>query len=85
MCEIKTVLVSACLIFFVTASFCMYLGFYPGKKVRQHVEIKIQNTCENEYNDYCLNGSECYDLVDEDIVGCNCTWLNGRKRCEKNM
>ena len=23
--------------------------------------------------------------IDKDIVGCNCTWLSGGKRCEKYM
>ena len=32
---------------------------------------------------YCLNGGDCYYLIDEDIVSCNCTWLYGGKRCEK--
>ena len=45
-------------------------------------KIKSQGLCENEYRKYCLNGGDCYYLVDEDIVGCNCTWLFGRKRCE---
>ena len=25
--------------------------------------------CEDEYKTYCLEGGECYHLVDEDIVG----------------
>ena len=82
MCEIKTVLVSFCFILVVAASFCIH-RVYPAKKVRQHCEIKVQNPCENEYKDYCLNCGECYYLVDEDIVGCNCAWLYGRKGCEK--
>ena len=45
-------------------------------------KIKSQGPCENEYRKYCLNGGDCYYLVDEDIVGCNCTWLFGGKRCE---
>ena len=30
-----------------------------------------------------MNGSDCYYLVDEDIVACNCLWLHGGERCEK--
>ena len=75
----KTVLVSVCLTFQVIASFCMYC-FYPGKKVGQFSEIKIQNPCENEYKKYCLNGGECYFLIDDDIVGCNCAGFYGGKR-----
>ena len=83
MCEIKTVLVSVCLILLVTASFCIYRA-YPEKKVGQHSEIKMQNPCKNEYKDYCVNG-ECYYVLEEDIVGCNCSWYYGGKRCEKYM
>ena len=74
MCEMKTVLVSVCLIVLVTASFCMY-WVYPEKNVGQYSEIKNQNPCENEYKKYCLNGGECYYLIEEDIVGCHCTWF----------
>ena len=42
MCEMKTSLLSVCLILLVTASFCMY-WVYPEKNVRQYSEIKIQN------------------------------------------
>ena len=80
----KTVLVSVCSILLVTASFCMY-WVYPENRVGQYSEIKIQNPCETEYKKCCLNGGECYYLFDEDIVGCFCAWLYGRKRCEKNM
>ena len=81
--RIKTVLVSVSLIILVTASFCIY-WVYLEKKVGQHSEIKIQNPCENEYKYYCLNG-ECYYVLEEDIVGCNCSWYYARKRCEKCM
>ena len=84
MCGIKTVLVSVCLIVLVTATFCMY-WVYPEKNVGQHRGIKVQNPCEIEYKKYCFNGSECYYLIDEDIVGRNCTLFYGRKRCEKYM
>ena len=73
MCESKTDIVSFCLILLVTASFCLYRAG-PEKKVGQHNEIKLQNPCKNENKDYCLKG-ECYYLVDENIVGCNCSWL----------
>ena len=79
MCEMNKVLVSVCLILLVTSSFCMY-WVYREKKMGQYREIKIQNPCEIE-SKYCLNGGECYNLIDEDIVGC--TWLYGRKRCER--
>ena len=70
MCEIKLFLGSVCLMSLVAASFCMY-WVYPEKKEGKDSEIKIQNPCENEYKEYCLNGGECYYLNDEDIVGCN--------------
>ena len=47
-----------------------------------HSEIKSESRCQKEYKKYCLNGGECYYLVDEDFVACNCAWLYGGKRCE---
>ena len=84
MCEMKTVLVSDCLMLLVTDSFFMYC-VYPEKNVGQHREMKIQNLCENEYKKYCLNDGECFYLIVEFTVGCNCTWLYGGKRCEEYM
>ena len=83
MCEIKTVLIVAALLLAAT-SFCFYQA-NTENKVGDHREIKIESPCEKEYKKYCLNGGECYYLVDEDTVGCNCTWLYGGKRCEKYM
>ena len=83
MCEIKTVLVIAALILAATG-FCKY-HVDSGKKVGHHSEIKSESPCEKEYKKYCLNGGECYYLVDEDIVACICTWLYGGKRCQKYM
>ena len=84
MCEIKAVVVSISLILLVAASFCIYQT-HTENKVGYHSKIKGQGPCENEYKKYCLNGGDCYFLVDKDIVGCNCTWLYGGKRCEKYM
>ena len=70
MCETKAVVVSISLILPVAASFCIYQT-QTENKVGHH--SKIQGPCENEYKKYCLNGGECYYLVDEDFVGCNCT------------
>ena len=81
MCEMKTALVSVCLILLVTAIFCMY-WVYLEKNVGQYREIKNQNPWANEYKKFCLNGGECYYLSDEDAVGCNCKWLYGGKCCE---
>ena len=39
-------------------------------KAGHHSQIKSQSPCEIEYKDNCLN-SECYFIVDENIVGCN--------------
>ena len=81
MCEIKTV--SIVVVLLVVAA-----GFYTyqvNPKVGHHREIKSESPCEEEYKKYCVNRGECYDLVDEDIVACNCTWLYGGKRCEKYM
>ena len=81
MCEIKTVSIVAVLLLVAA-------GFYTNQvnsetKVGQHKEIKSEGPCEKEYKEYCLNGGECYYLVDEDFVACNCAWLYGGKRCEK--
>ena len=84
MCETKAVVVSISLILLVAVSFCIYQA-HTENKVGHHSKIKIQGPCENEYKKYCLNGGECYYLFDEDIVGCNCTWLYRGKRCEKYM
>ena len=82
MCKTKTILVSPCLILLVTASFSMQ-WVYPEKNVGQYSGVKIQNPCENEHRKYCLNGGERFYLIDEDIVGCNCTLYYGGKCCEK--
>ena len=84
MCEIKAAVLSISIILAVAASFCVYQA-QTENKVGHRSKIKSQGPCENEYKKYCLNGGECYYLVDEDIVGCNCTWLDGGKRCEKYM
>ena len=83
MCEIKTVLFVAALLLAATG-YCIY-QLISEKKVGHHSEIKSESPCEKKYKKYCLNGGECYYLVDEDIVGCNCTLLCGRKQCEKYM
>ena len=84
MCETKAVVVSISLILLVAASFCIYQA-QTENKLGHHSKIKIQGPCENEYKKYCLNGGDCCYLVDEDFVGCNCTWLYGGKRFEKCM
>ena len=81
MCEIKTVLIVAASLL-AAKVFCIH---QVNPKVGDHSEIKGDSPCEKEYKKYCLNVGECYYLDDEDIVGCNCTWLYGGKRCEKYM
>ena len=71
MCEIKTVLIFAALLLAATGS-CIY-QLNSGKKVGHHRGIKSEIPCGKEYNKFCLNCGECYYLVDEDIVACNCT------------
>ena len=83
MCEIKTVLIVAALLLEATG-FCIN-HVNSEKKVGSYSETKSESPCEKVYKEYCLNGRECYYLVDEDIVACNCTWLYGGKRCEKYM
>ena len=84
MCENENVLVSACLILLLTASFCIY-RVCPEKKLGHHINIEGQGPYENEYKKYCLNGGDCDFLIDEDIVDCNCTRLFGGKRSEGYM
>ena len=84
MCETKAVVVSISIILLVAASFCIYQA-HTENKTGQHREIKSESPCEKEYKKYCMNGGECYYLVDGDIVACNCTWLYGGNRCEKYM
>ena len=83
MCEIKTVLIVAAILLAVTG-FCIK-QVNSGKKLGHHSEFKSESPFGKEYKKYCLNGSECCYLVDEDNVACNSTWLDGGKRCEKYM
>ena len=83
MCEIKTVFIVAVLLLAATG-----FGIYQAnseKKLGQHREIKSESPCKKEYKKYCMNGGECYYLVDEDSVACNCTWMYGGMRCETYM
>ena len=80
MCQNKTTLLSVCLILLLTASFCLY-QVYPEKKVGQHSEIRNKFLAKTSAR--TLNVFKCFYLVDEEIVGCNCTCLDGGKPCEK--
>ena len=84
MCRTKAVVVSISIILLVAANFCIYQA-HTENKVGHLCKIRCQGPCENEFKNYSLNGGECYFLVDEGIVGGNCTWLYGGKRCEKCM
>ena len=84
MSERKTVVVLISLILLVAANFCIYQA-HTENKVGHNSKIKSQGPCKNEYKKSCLNGGEYYYLVDEEIVGCNCTRLYGGERCEKYM
>ena len=81
MCEIKTAIIVAALLLAVLG-FCIYQT-KTEKKVGHHSEIKSEGPCEKVYKNYCLNGGECFYLVEEDIVACNCTWMYEEKRCEQ--
>ena len=71
MCEIKTELIVAVLHLVAAGSYTYQVN--SETKVGHHNEIKSESTCEKEYKKYCMNGGECYYLVDEVIVACNCT------------
>ena len=75
MCQIETVIIVAALLLAATV-FCIY-QVNSDRKVGHHSEVKSETPCEKEYKKYCLNGGECYYLVDENFVGCNCTCLYG--------
>ena len=81
MCEMKFVLIVAVL---VLAAACFYTC-QVKPKVEKHREIKKEAPCEKEYKKYCMNGGECFHLVDEGFVACNCTWMYGGNLCEKYM
>ena len=74
MCEIKFVSIVAVLL--LAAAGINTYQVNLETKVRQHSEIESESPCEKEYEKYCLNECECYYLIDEDIVACNCTWRN---------
>ena len=82
MCETKVVVVSISIILIVAASFCIYQA-HTENKLGHQSKIKSQGPSKIQYKKYCLNGGEFYYLVDEDIVGCNCTMFYGGTRCEK--
>ena len=75
MCETKAVVVSMSKISVVAASYGPPYQAHTENKVGYYSKIKSQGPFENEYKKCCSNGGECYYLVDEDFVGCNCTWL----------
>ena len=83
MCEIKT-LINVAVLLLAATGFCIYQT-KSEKKVGHHSDIRSESLCEKEYKKYCLNGGDCFDLVDEDIAACNCTWMYGGRRCEKYM
>ena len=74
MFETKAVVLSISLVLLVAANFCIYQA-QTENKMGHHSKIKSQVPCGNQYKKYCLNGSECFYLGDEDFVGCNFTWL----------
>ena len=80
MCEIKTVIIVAVLLLAAD-------GFYTYQVNPKwdNIEKSKVKLLAKKSTKYYENGGECYYLVDEDILACNCTWLYGRKRCEKYM
>ena len=64
MCETKAVVVSISLGLLLAANFCIYQA-QTENIAGHHSKSKSQGPCENEYKKYCLNGGECYYLVDE--------------------
>ena len=71
MCQTETV--STVVALLLAANGCCIYQVISEKKVGHLIEIKSESPSKKEYKKYCLNGGECYYLVDEDIVSCNCT------------
>ena len=76
MTETKAVVVPISIILLAAATFCIYEA-HTEIKEGHHSKIKRQGHCQIEYKKFCLNDGDCYHLLYEDIVGCNCTWLYG--------
>ena len=84
MFQTKVVLVSLSIFLLVAAIICIYEA-HTEMKVEHHSEIKSQDLYKNEYKKSSSNCGECYYLVNEDDLGCKCTWLFGARRCEKYL
>ena len=84
MCETKAAVVSISIFLLAPASFCTYQA-HAENTLEHNSKIKSQGPRENEYKKFGLNGGECYYIVDEYFVRCNCTWLYGGKRCKNYM
>ena len=84
LCETKTVLVFLSIFAIVALSFSICQACLE-KKWGQYSNLKSQGPCKIENKKDCLKGGECYYLVDEDFVKCNCSCLFGGKRCGKYM
>ena len=78
MWETKTTLSPLSVILLVATIFYI-CQVHTEKKVGHSNEIRSPSPCEKEYKTYCLNGGECYHLVDGDIVGYSFRWLKGVK------
>ena len=76
MCESKAIEGPKSKFLLLATSFCIYQA-HTDNKLRHNSKNKNQVLRQNDYKKYCLNNGECYYLVDEDIVGCNFTWLYG--------
>ena len=63
----NAVVISLSIVLLVAGKLCIYQA-HTKKTVRRHRETKLQGPCKNEQKKFCLNGGECYFLVDEDIV-----------------
>ena len=70
MSETKTVLIVAALLL-AAMGLCIY-QVKTEKKWDTIAKSKVK-VLAKKYKKYCLNGGECFYLVDEDIAACNCT------------
>ena len=47
--------------------------------------VTFYSDCSPQYEGFCMNGGNCYNVPEENIVACKCLALYGGKRCEKYL
>ena len=78
MCETNSVVLSISILLLLEASFCIYLA-HTENKMGHYSQVKVKFLAKKGTRSVVWTG-EGYYPVDEDIAGCNCTWLFGKKK-----